>query len=99
MPAPAGKLTDLPEILAYVLSHAAGIACGYVVNPMILRSLIAQGHRDHLQLAGIAISIVVSALVLLIFLVLRKAMAGPIAPPAPADVRTPSAGLTDLREV
>lgn len=87
MPAPAAKITDLPEIAAYVLAHAAGIACGFVVNPMILRSLIAQGHRDHLLLAGIALGIVVSALVLLIFLVLRKAMAGP------------RARFTDLREI
>ena len=87
MPAPAGRLTDLPEITAYVLSHAAGIACGFVVNPMILRSLIAQGHRDHLLLVGIGLGIAVSALVLLIFLLLRKAMAAP------------RARLTDLREI
>ena len=99
MPAPAGKFTDLPEVSAYVIAHAAGIACGFVINPMILRSLIAQGHRDHLLLAGIAISIAVSALVLLIFLLLRKAMAVSSVPPAPADARTPPARLTDLREI
>jgi phosphotransferase system glucose/maltose/N-acetylglucosamine-specific IIC component len=87
MPAPAGKFTDLPEIAAYVLAHAAGIACGFIVNPMILRGLIAQGHRDHLLLVGIGLGIVVSALVLLIFLLLRKAMAAP------------RERLTDLREI
>jgi hypothetical protein len=75
MPAPGGKLTDLPEISAYVLAHAAGIAWGATVNPLIFRSLIAQGHRN-LMLPGIAISIAVSIVVLLIFLFLRKAMAG-----------------------
>jgi hypothetical protein len=80
MPAPRGKLTDAPEISAYVLAHAAGIAWSLAVNPTIFRSLVAQGHRDHLLLAGIAISIAVSVVVLLIFLFLRKAMAGSGAP-------------------
>ena len=79
MPAPRGKLTDLPEISAYVLAHAAGIAWGATVNPLIFRSLIAQGHRN-LMLPGLAISIAVSLVVLLIFLFLRKAMAGPREP-------------------
>ncbi len=83
MPAPRGKLTDLPDISAYVLAHAAGIAWGFAVNPMIFRSLIAQGYRDHLPLAAIALGIAVSAVVLLIFLLLRKAMAGSGAPPPP----------------
>ncbi len=46
---------------------------------MIFRSLIAQGHRN-LMLPGLAISIAVSLVVLLIFLFLRKAMAGPREP-------------------
>ena len=79
MPAPRGQLTDLPDISAYVLAHAAGIAWGATVNPMIFRSLIAQGHRN-LMLPGLAISIAVSVVVLLIFLFLRKAMAGPAKP-------------------
>jgi len=33
MPAPGGKITDLPEIIAYVLAHAAGYAWGVLVNP------------------------------------------------------------------
>jgi len=99
MPAPRGKLTDLPDISAYVLAHAAGIAWGFAVNPMIFRSLIAQGYRDHLPLAAIALGIAVSAVVLLIFLLLRKAMAGSGAPPPPADLPAPSAKFTDLREI
>ena len=79
MPAPRGKLTDLPEISAYVLAHAAGIAWGTIVNPMIFRSLVAQGHVN-LMLISIAISISISIVVLLIFLFLRKAMAGSGAP-------------------
>ena len=79
MPAPRGKLTDLPDISAYVLAHAAGIAWGFAVNPMIFRSLIAQGHRN-LMLPGLALGIAVSIVVLLIFLFLRKAMAGPAKP-------------------
>ena len=79
MPAPRGKLTDLPDISAYVLAHAAGIAWGFAVNPMIFRSLIAQGHRN-LMLPGLALGIAVSIVVLLIFLFLRKAMAGPREP-------------------
>ena len=99
MPAPRGKLTDLPDISAYVLAHAAGIAWGFAVNPMIFRSLIEQGYRDHLPLAAIALGIAVSAVVLLIFLLLRKAMAGSGAPPPPADLPAPSAKFTDLREI
>jgi hypothetical protein len=99
MPAPRGKLTDLPDISAYVLAHAAGIAWGFAVNPMIFRSLIAQGYRDHLQSAAIALGIAVSAVVLLIFLLLRKAMAGSGVPPPPADLPAPPARFTDLREI
>ena len=80
MPAPRGKLTDLPEISAYVLAHAAGMAWGLAVNPMIFRSIVAQGYRDHLLLAAIALSVAVSVVVLLIFLFLRKAMGRPGAP-------------------
>jgi len=79
MPAPRGKLTDLPEVSAYVLAHAAGIAWGATINPLIFRSLIAQGYRN-LMLPSIAISIAVSIVVLLIFLFLRKAMVDPSAP-------------------
>jgi hypothetical protein len=98
MPAPRGKLTDLPDISAYVLAHAVGIAWGFAVNPTIFRSLIAQGYRDRLPLAAIALGIAVSAVVLLIFLLLHKAMAGSGAPP-PADLPAPPARLTDLREL
>jgi hypothetical protein len=99
MPAPRGKLTDLPDISAYVIAHVAGIAWGFGVNPMIFRSLVAQGYRDHLQSAAIALGIAVSAVVLLIFLLLRKAMAGSGAPPPPADLPAPPAKFTDLREI
>ena len=98
MPAPRGKLTDLPEIAAYVLAHAAGFAWGFTVNPMIFRSLVAQGHRDHLMLVIIALGIAVAVVVLLIFLLLRKAIAGSGAPPPPANVR-PSPKFTDLPEI
>jgi hypothetical protein len=99
MPAPGTKLTDVPEITAYVLAHAAGIAWGFAVNPIIFRSLVAQGYRDHLPLVGLAIGIAVSIVVLLIFLLLRKAMAGSVAPPPPADRPAPPAKFTDLREI
>jgi len=81
MPAPKGKLTDLPELGAFVLAHALGLVWGVAANPLIFRSLVAQGYRDHsLALVGLAMSIAVSIVVLLIFLFLRKAMAGPGAP-------------------
>ena len=99
MPAPAGKLTSVPEIAAYVLAHAAGFAWGLTVNPMIFRSLIAQGYRDHLMLVVIALSIAVSAVVLLVFLLLRKLMAGSGAPPPPANVPPPAVKFTDLPEI
>lgn len=99
MPAPRGKLTDLPDISAYVLAHAAGIAWALAVNPTIFRSLIALGYRDQLLLAGIANSIAISAVVLLIFLLLRTAMAGTGAPPPPADRPAPPARFTDLPEL
>ena len=69
------KLTDLPEIGAYVLAHAAGIAWGFGVNPTIFRALAAQGYRN-LLLPSIALSIAIAAFVLLIFLVLRRIMEG-----------------------
>lgn len=99
MPAPRGKLTDLPDITAYVLAHAAGLAWAYAVNSTIFRSLVAQGYRNHLLLAGLAISIAISAVVLLIFLSLRKAMAGSGAAPPPADPLAPPAKFTDLPEL
>src|SRR5260370_447622 len=69
------------------------------VTPMILRSLIAQGYPEHLMVAAIAHGIAVSVVVLLIFLFLRKVMAGSGAPPLPADLPRPAAKLTDLREI
>ena len=97
MPAPKGKLTDVPEIAAYVLAHMAGLAWGYGVNPMIFRSLVAQGYRDHLVLVAVALGIAVSVVVLLIFLLLRRAMAGSGAPPA--NVPPPPVKFTDLPEI
>jgi len=99
MPAPKGKLTDVPEVAAYVMAHAAGLAWGYAVNPLIFRSLVAQDYRDHLVLAAFALGIAVSVVVLLLFLLLRKAMAGTGAPPPPADRPAPPAKFTDLREL
>jgi hypothetical protein len=99
MPAPRRKLTDLPDISAYVLAHAAGIAWALAVNPTIFRTLVALGYRDRLLPAGIANSIAIAAVVLLIFLLLRKAMAGSGAPPPPADRPAPPAKFTDLPEL
>ncbi len=99
MPAPKGKLTDPPELAAYVLAHAAGYAWGYIANPPIFRSLIAQGYREHLLLVGIAISVAAALVVLLIFLVLRKAMAGSPAALPPAAPPVPPARFTDLPEL
>ena len=99
MPAPRGKLTDLPEISAYVLAHAAGIAWGTIVNPMIFRSLVAQGFVDHIRSAAFALTAVSSIVVLLLFLILRKAMMGSGPPPPPADRPAPPAKFTDLREI
>jgi hypothetical protein len=99
MPAPRGKLTDLPELAAYVLAHAAGVAWVFLVNPTIFRGLLAQGLRDYVQPIAIALSIALSLVVLLIFLLLRKLMAGPGAPPPPADLAAAPASLTDLREI
>ncbi len=99
MPAPRGKLTDLPEISAYLLAHAAGIAWALAVNPTIFRSLVALGYRDHLLLAGIANSVAIGAVVLLIFLVLRKAMAGSPPPPPPAAPPAPPPQFTDFPEL
>jgi hypothetical protein len=99
MPAPPGKLTDVPEISAYVLAHVAGLAWGYGVNPMIFRSLIAQGYREHLVLVAVALGIAVSVVVLVIFLLLRRALAGSGAPPPPASVPPPPVKFTDLPEI
>jgi hypothetical protein len=99
MPAPRGKLTDLPELAAYVLAHAAGTAWVFVVNPTIFRSLVASGYRDHIQFIAIALGIALAAVVLLIFLFLRKLMAGSGAAPPPADVSAPPVKFTDCREI
>ncbi len=99
MPAPKGKLTDLPEVSAYVLAHGAGLVWGLTVNARIFRNLVAHGYRDQLLLAGIAISVATSVVVLLIFLFLRKLMAGSGAPPPPADLPAPPAKFTDLSEI
>jgi hypothetical protein len=68
------KFTDLREISAYVLAHAAGIAFSATATPLIVRSLIAQGHRTLTPIA-LAISVALSIVVLLLFLFLRRAMA------------------------
>jgi hypothetical protein len=99
MPAPRGKLTDVPEIAAYMLALAAGFAWGFTVNPIIFRSLVAQGYQDHLTLVVAALGIAVSVVVLLIFLLLRKAIAGSGAPPPPANVPPPPVKSTDLPEL
>lgn len=75
MSARQGKLTDPPEIGAYVLAHAAGLLWAFTVNPWIFRALVEKGYRN-LMLPSIAMSIAVSAVVLLIFLFLRRMMAG-----------------------
>ena len=99
MPPPRGKLTDLPDISAYVLAHAAGIAWALAVNPTIFRSLVALGYRDHLLLAGIANSVAIGAVVLLIFLLLRKLMTGSPPPPPPAAPPAPLPKFTDFPEL
>src|ERR1043166_7728992 len=99
MPAPKGKLTDLPELGAYVLAHALGLAWGIAANPLIFRSLVAQGYRDHLLMFGIAMSAVVSIVVLLIFLGLRKLFAGAASAPPPAAPPVPPSKLTDIPEL
>jgi hypothetical protein len=93
------KLTSLPELFAYALAHAAGLAWGSVVNPMILRSVVAQGYSDHFLLAAVALAVAVSVVVLLIFLVLRNAMTGSGAPPPPADRPAPPARITSAGEI
>src|ERR1700745_67951 len=99
MPAPRGKLTALPEIGAYVLAHAAGIAWGIVANPLIFRSLV-QNYREHLQMIAIAISVVVALVVLVISPGLRKLFAGATAaPPPPAALPVPPPKFTDGPEL
>lgn len=60
MAAPKGRITNGPDLLAYVLAHAAGFAFALTVNPMIFRSLIAQGYRAHVLLAAVELSIATS---------------------------------------
>jgi hypothetical protein len=75
-----GKFTDLPEIAAYVIAHAAGLAWGMTVSPLIFRSLLAHRPRLLMLPSSIALSIAVAGVVLLIFLFLRRMLAGPVAP-------------------
>jgi hypothetical protein len=97
---PKGTLTDPADLTAYVVAHAAGYVSGMTINPMIFRSLLAQGYHEHLFLVIIALGITTSAVVLLIFLLLRKLIAGAsAAPPPPADKPAPPPGFTDLPEI
>ncbi len=99
MPAPPGKLTNLQEVFAYVLAHAAGIAWGFTANPIILRSLFAQGNREHLMLMVMALTIAASTVVLLLFLLLRRLIVGAAPPPPPANAPLPPVKFTDFPEI
>lgn len=88
MPAPQAKLTDAPEVTAYVIAHVAGLVWAYTANPWIYRAILASKPRDMI-VPSIALGIAVSAVVLLIFLVLRKLMSG----------STRAGKFTDLREI
>jgi hypothetical protein len=100
---PLGKFTDAGEIGAYVLAHAAGLLWGFGVNPWIFRTLVAKGYRD-LMLPSIVLSLAVAAVVLFLFLLLRRMMTGgmqaavsglpgaPAVPPPPTPAPVPGAG-------
>ena len=74
MPAPQAKLTDAPEVTAYVIAHVAGLVWAYTANPWIYRAILASKPRDMI-VPSIALGIAVSAVVLLIFLFLRRMLA------------------------
>jgi hypothetical protein len=99
MPAPPGKLTTLSEIIAYALAHAAGLAWGFTANPVILRSLFAQGYREYLVLVVLALTVSASTVVLLLFLLLRRMIAGAAPPPPPANAPPPPVKFTDFPEI
>ena len=68
------KLTDLPELVAYLTAHALGLIWNYGVNPGIVHSLMAEGHHN-VAAVVFALGIAVMLAVLLIFLLLRQALA------------------------
>ena len=84
------KLTDLPELSAYVLAHAAGLIWGFTVNPQIFRALVAEGYRNFVVI-GVGLSAAILVVVLLIFLLLRLLMA--------TAASTPRQSFTDLPEL
>jgi hypothetical protein len=71
-----GKFTTVPEVAAYIAAHLAGLAVIYVVNPIIFRALIESGHQASIQAVVLSMSMLVMIAVLLLFLFLRKVLAG-----------------------
>jgi hypothetical protein len=71
-----GKLTTAPEVAAYIGAHLAGMAAIFVIDPMIFRALIESGHRESLQAVALSMSALVMIAVLVLFLFLRKVLAG-----------------------
>ena len=68
-------LTTGSEIAAYVVAHIIGLASTYLVSPMIFAALDAAGRRGMIPAAGWGLSLVTMAVVLVLFLALRRAFA------------------------
>jgi|HubBroStandDraft_3_1064219.scaffolds.fasta_scaffold2289745_1 hypothetical protein len=71
----AQPLTTGSEIAAYVVAHIIGIGSTYVFNPMIFATLNAGGRQGMIPAVALGLSLVTMAVVLLLFLALRRALA------------------------
>jgi hypothetical protein len=70
------KLTTAPEVAAYFAAHLTGLAALYVINPIVFAALIKSGPQASIQAVALSISLLMMIAVLLLFLFIRKVLAG-----------------------
>jgi hypothetical protein len=69
-----GKWTTVPELVAYVAAHAAGIVAAYAINPVVFAMLNVGGYRTIIPAAALGLSVTMMVIVLCLFLVIRRVM-------------------------
>ena len=70
----AQPLTTGSEIAAYVVAHLIGIVSTYVFTPMVFATLNGPGRQAMIAAVAWGMSLITMAVVLLLFLVLRRAL-------------------------
>jgi hypothetical protein len=75
-------LTTSLEVVIYLAAHAVGIAAAWAINPPVIRALV-EAHRTALILpVSLAMSVVSVLVVMMIFLLARRAVGALPTPPA-----------------